>query len=1478
MRKLTLLMALATLAALTAGAQNVNRRLYPDYSDVRRPDARLRHITPRADGQTRPDHVNNAETEYFPVVINQDGGSCGSASRIYYMFTYEVNAWRRANGKQDANRYPTHFTWLLTNSSSGKEGMAAANGIPNVTTYGGATYSKLFGNQDCASNDFGWMQGYDKWYQAMQNRIERNANFPISVKTEEGRELVKNWIWNHSGDPDWGGVGGVCGIGVASGGDWRNIPNTTTNKSLGVVGKKYVGAWGKQVDHALTIVGYDDRIEFDLDGNGVAGEKDKDEVGAWIIVNSWGDGWCNKGFIYCPYKNAVTTGNSSDYYWPEIYYVRKNYRPLRTLKIKMEYSKRSELCLSAGVSQDTTATEPAMTVQMEHFKYAGDGDGDGVDAETPMLGRWTDGVHSEPMEFGYDITDLSAGLDTHRPVKYFFIIETKSSANGVGKVDALSFMDYEADPEGIEFPFPVGKDGVQIQTKGKKTIISYVVKGDGLNAPLNVAMNDGTLTWDAPEAGGWSLQGFNVYADGVLVSTLSADARSTKPTVEGALDYSVSARYAARDGERESNRVSAYTSLWRGKTSSPDYTRKFANGGFVIKNLLPNKLEKATIEFWMKPTNCANYNQQIGPGWGTFLFHTTTAGEIVAGWDTGNRFTTGRTKLSSTKWTHVALVFDGKKLTCYVNGVVAGEAGSASGGLPGMGDLSVGRADANGISAEIDEFRVWSTARTQTQISQYMYSEIEDPATMPGLLVELTMNEDANEKIVDLAQGHTIEYINGTPSRMSNYSRKDKRTTSADFTFPAQTLYTYQPIALQNASSGNVISFLWEVEGRKYTSDSPSVVFETPGEKEVKLTVTDAAGQTAEVTHTLSVLALPAPVASFSCPDTIAIGDRVSFINQSVGATSYEWSLPGAETSSATTTHLATSYVIPGRQTVTLTARNASGTSTAQRVIQINDLWPTADFTVSPSVTVKNTAVRFTDASTRTPRTWHWEIAAQDTVIAKKFKNGSINFRAPGVFDVSLVAANDKGANKVFRPRALVVCNADGKNALNFSGKTTEYVTFKNPVANRAFTVEYWLYAKELRSNVNRIGGTSSDFQIKSDAEGRILVSVAGMEAKTPAGVVTLGQWHHYAVVVNGQDCTVLKDCQPVAKLRFAALASENQPQTMQLGGSDAPMNAVIDELRIWNKALSQEQLLAYANNPISDVTAAQTSDALALYYQFNQSSGNVEDATSYAQTGTRTGFGPDGDAWSSSLGIFCLSEKSPEDITASVLTNAQAPFRHTAYSTNTSADAGDGSRYQQLETGTAQSTWVVENAVESGAATTEFYVDKDIDDALALMTGSHGFANEVSNLKLYQTVTLPVGYYVLVAEGYTDKQPDGCYLVAASGTGLPDAAQFASALAYAPLNSGRLEFAVRSEGAPVSLGIVANVSGAHWMALNGFRLLRRGTNDDWTFTGIETPSVQDGQWSTANGQSSPLYDLQGRRIAEPARGVYIRDGRKVLR
>ena len=448
------LLATGLLPLFMAG-QTVDRTKYPDYSSVLNPDPSLLHprrVMGAKAVEVRPDHVNNAETKYFPPILLQQGGSCGSASRICYMFSHELNSYRDLDGKDANNYYPSHFVWLLTNGNSGKDDFVQFVGVPSAATYGGQAYSKLFGYQEETQNDFGWMTGYDKWYSAMFNRMLKPSHFSASVGTEEGREAVKNWLWNHNGDTDFHS-GGVVGIGVASGGVWKDIPSTDMNKAIGVAGKSYVYKWGTSVDHALTIVGYDDRIEFDLNGNGVYGEESADEKGAWIIANSWGDDWENEGFIYCPYAYAGASFNSSgtfsqNWWSPEVYKVRKNYRPLRTIKVNMDYSRRSEIYLMAGVSKDLNATEPECTQAFDHFKYAGDGNyGNTSPApEVPMLGRWADGkLHDEPMEFGYDLTDLSSNLDQNEPLKYFFIIETKKTAVGEGHIYNASILDYAQD-------------------------------------------------------------------------------------------------------------------------------------------------------------------------------------------------------------------------------------------------------------------------------------------------------------------------------------------------------------------------------------------------------------------------------------------------------------------------------------------------------------------------------------------------------------------------------------------------------------------------------------------------------------------------------------------------------------------------------------------------------------------------------------------------------------------------------------------------------------------------------------------------------------------------------------------------------------------------------------------------------------------------------------------------------------------------
>jgi len=412
-----------------------------------------------------PSKVDNSFSIYSRPVFSQIGGSCGSASRICYMFAHEINSYRRVNGSLPENIYPSHFTWLLTGQNSGKETMAKENGIPNSIDYGGKITSAIFGSSDA---EYGWMTGYERWRNAMSNKIERTSVLPLN--TPQNLQILKSWLYNHHGDSSFA-VGGMTGAGCA-----------ITNANIVKITNSYeqnryiVKKWGPQVDHGTTWSGYDDSVAFDLNGDGritndqdITGDSIVDmadwEKGALIMLNSWGAGWGNRGTVYVPYSLCKSFGHSS-----EFYYTRKDYQPKRYMKIRMDYSKRVQIKLSTGIATNINATVPEKTRVAHHFINAGK-------SEIPMLGKWANGVmHTEPMEFCLDLTDLAFGYDQQQALKYFLKIETTASANGTGKIYEMSVVDLIDGQNSFEY-FSADSN-MSILDSGKTTYATALVNGN----------------------------------------------------------------------------------------------------------------------------------------------------------------------------------------------------------------------------------------------------------------------------------------------------------------------------------------------------------------------------------------------------------------------------------------------------------------------------------------------------------------------------------------------------------------------------------------------------------------------------------------------------------------------------------------------------------------------------------------------------------------------------------------------------------------------------------------------------------------------------------------------------------------------------------------------------------------------------------------------------------------------------------------
>ena len=1495
--------ALAIIGAIVPTllcAQTIDRSKYPDYSTKCNPDYSLMRplrSSARASAIQRPDHVNNAESVYFPPVFNQDGGSCGSASRIGYMFTYEMGAWRRANASVAKNQYPTHFVWLLTNGNSGKDEFVQHIGVPSAETYGGRTYSKLFGNQEETQNDFGWMTGYSKWYEAMFNRMLKPANFPENTGTEAGREALKNWLWNHNGDQDFP-TGGLAGIGVAAGTmTCSTIASTPTNDALGVSGKACVGKWGIGVDHALTIVGYDDRIEFDLNGNGVYGEEAADERGAWIIVNSWGSAWASDGFVYCPYayggSNFTADGNFSNNWWyPEIYKVRKNYRPLRTIKLNMDYSHRSELYLMAGISKDLKATQPDLTQAFDHFKYAGDGNnGQTIPApQIPMLGRWADGkLHTEPMEFGYDLTDLSANFDENEPLKYFFIINTKGTAIGEGHVYNASIIDYVQDSLGLEVPFAIEQGGVNIQNKGKQTILSVIVPGRGIKAPQNVAIADGKLVWTAPVNTSRKLTGYKVTKEGELLGTLAASATSFTLPQDAEGSYGISAIYDTL----KSNVVSALTT----KLNTSNRCLYMTHSGMTLPKVFTSKYDKATIEFWIRPLSLTDWNQCAGPGWGTFMFHANADGTFTAGWNTNARLNIA-SALKVNQWSHIALVVDGNRMTAYVNGEEKGTITSNEySGLGGFGDFVFSCKDKNNDqNAYYDEIRIWRSARTAEEVKANYKLRFANGllpqdlvAYYPGNVITLN-----NETVLQdyTTNGYHATFSNGRYTTNTNLAQRlnyDSRTYIS-IAAPDSGIVAGQPTTLHATGTTNIATLHWTATSANAEENvvgaSPTFTFKQPGMQHIKVVAIDVNGKEVTSDTTLQVLPAAAVSASFRCSQhIISCGDRVSFVaNQQRGGDSYEWTLLGAITSKGVLPCITTSYDKSGTYRVILKVTDAEGhIATSEQTIEVKTAAPKAAFDVEPATVVKGESVKLTDISAYAPTQSTWTLTNYPTVMQGDGSNIAFTPTVPGVYDVTLQASNEAGTNSVTRERALTVCNADSKTGLNFMPANSARLTLKKvpfTEGQRKFSIDWWMRATALTDTCNHIGQDKQTFCLQTQPSGQMRFYMNGVFTQSAANYVLPNEWHHYAVSYNSGRVEFLRDgiIFSTGTVQCKALPTLT---SFTLGSDEAPMCGMIDEWRVWNglylSNTTIKKLRTHIIEPMNstDIKEAEA-EGLKVYYSFNQSGGNAEDATSNANTGVRSGFGPDGDAWSGSAGVFALNfNNQGEDVTETYLTNYEAPFTHSANIVNTSTP----NRFMTLK------GWKTENVVKDGNVLTGAHVDTQKSDYLTITTGWDGFAQKLADHKVYQTINLSRGVYEFSADfGNYEGETNGCYLVAMKGDTLACTADlFASEvgnslLAYkamdnkATASSNSIRFIV-SEPTTISIGLLANMQGSQCLSLRSFKLMQ------YPLLSFEGKTDQIQTVTDKNNKKLPhtIYDLSGRHTKMLNNGIYIVGGKKEL-
>ncbi len=249
-----------------------------------------------------PSSIDNSTSNHFPVIGNQGmAGSCAAWASIYYMYTYEVNRLHHTPAKVmvdnayqniDENVYSPTWTHSLLASNY-------SSGIRRDWAYDFAKYHGQLSVVDCpqyiSSSSFRFSPtNQTALINALQTRISHWNTLPVDtladpiVNVNNSMQLctVKDFLAN----------GYILGVDVFS----ASLKNSNYIK-VASNGEKCVYRFvkGSNTGHSVTIVGYDDNIWCDINGNG---SKDFGESGAFKVANSWGIyNNSSNGFFWVPY-------------------------------------------------------------------------------------------------------------------------------------------------------------------------------------------------------------------------------------------------------------------------------------------------------------------------------------------------------------------------------------------------------------------------------------------------------------------------------------------------------------------------------------------------------------------------------------------------------------------------------------------------------------------------------------------------------------------------------------------------------------------------------------------------------------------------------------------------------------------------------------------------------------------------------------------------------------------------------------------------------------------------------------------------------------------------------------------------------------------------------------------------------------------------------------------------------------------------